>query len=162
MKRGLGYVNVVLDTETENMREYRHLINYPKTKQVWNTSTANEFGRLINGLKRGISETGAMKLIHKYKVLTARRVTYARFVCDYRPQKEEKNRTRITVGGDHINYPGNVTTRGADTTTGKLLLNIVVSAPDVRFVTADINNFCLNTEMERPEYMKIQINLIQK
>ena len=66
------------------------------------------------------------------------------------------------MGVDRINYPGNVTTRGADMTTIKLLLNSVVSTPDARFITADINNFYLNTEMEKPEYMKIQINPIQQ
>ena len=86
-----------------------------------------------------------MKLIHKYKVPTGQTVTYARFVCDCRPQKEEKHMTRITVGGYLISYPGNVTTRGADMTTIKLLLKIVVSTPNARFLTADINIFYLNT-----------------
>ena len=57
----------------------------------------------MNGPKRGISGTGTMKLIHKYKVPTGRTVTYARFVCDSIPQKEEKHRTKIMAGGDHIN-----------------------------------------------------------
>ena len=52
------------------MREYRHLINDAKTKQVWDTLAANEFGRLMNGTKRGIAGTGTMKLIHKYEVPT--------------------------------------------------------------------------------------------
>ena len=73
--------------ETGNMREYRHLINNPKTKQVWNTSAANEFGSLMNGLKKGIPGIGTMKLIHKYEVPTRRTLKYARFVCDYIPQK---------------------------------------------------------------------------
>ena len=71
----------------------------------------------MNVLKIGTSGTGTMKLIHKYEVPTGRTVKYARFVCDYIPQKEEKHRKRITVGGYCINYPGNVTTRGADTAT---------------------------------------------
>ena len=49
------------------MREHRHLINDPRTKQAWNTSAANEFGRLMNGLKRGIQGTWTMNLIHKHK-----------------------------------------------------------------------------------------------
>ena len=99
----------------------------------------------MNGLKRGISGTGTMKLIHKYEVPTGRTVTYAQFVCEYIPQKEEKHRTIITVGGDPINYPGNLTTRGAGMKTIKLLLNSVLSNPDARFITADIKNFYLNT-----------------
>ena len=144
MKIGQAYVNSVIDTETRNMREYRHLINDPKTKQVWNTSTENGFGRLMNGLKRGISGTGTMKLINKYEVPTVRTVKYAQFVYDYIHQKEEKHRAIIAVGGDHINYPRNVTTRGADTTTTKLLLNSVVLTTDARFITAIIKNLYLN------------------
>ena len=112
----------------------------------------------MDGLKKGIPGTGTTKLILKYEVTTVHTVTYAWFVCDYNPQKEEIHRTRITVGVDPINYPGNVTTRGADMKTIKLFLNSVVSTPDARFITAYIKNFCLNTEMERPEYMKIKIN----
>ena len=70
IKRGQSYINAVLDTEKVNMREYRHLINDAKTKQVWDTLAANEFGRLMNGTKRGIAGTGTMKLIHKYEVPT--------------------------------------------------------------------------------------------
>ena len=55
----------------------------------------------------------------------------------------------MTVGGDLINYPGNVKTRGADMTTIKLLLNSVVSTPNVRFITAYIKSLYLNTEMKR-------------
>ena len=33
-------------------------------------------------------------------------VTYAKVVVDYRPQKEDPNRIRITAGGNLINYPG--------------------------------------------------------
>ena len=33
-------------------------------------------------------------------------VTYARVVVDFRPQKEDPNRVRITAGGNLIKYPG--------------------------------------------------------
>ena len=65
MQRVKAYVNAVIYLDIGNMKEYRHLINNSKTKQVWNTSAANEFGRLMNKLKRGISGTGTMNLIHK-------------------------------------------------------------------------------------------------
>ena len=71
----------------------------------------------MNGLKRGISGTGTMKLIHKYEVPIGRTVTYARFLCDYRPQKEEIHMKIITLGVYRINYPGNMTTIGADMIT---------------------------------------------
>ena len=40
--------------------------------------------------------------------------TYAGVVVDFRPQKEDPNRVRITIGGNWIKYPGEVTTRTAD------------------------------------------------
>jgi hypothetical protein len=41
-------------------------------------------------------------------------VTYANIVVDYRPQKADPNRVRITAGGNLIDYPGELTTRTAD------------------------------------------------
>ena len=37
-------------------------------------------------------------------------VTCGQFVCTVRPDKAEPNRMRFTVGGDRINYPGEVAT----------------------------------------------------
>ena len=47
-------------------------------------------------------------------------VTYARVVVDFRPQKDDPNRVRITAGGNLINYPGELTTCAADLTTSKV------------------------------------------
>ena len=38
-----------------------------------------------------------------------------------RPKKEEQKRTRFVVGGDRINYPGEVATPTADMLAAKLL-----------------------------------------
>ena len=86
--------------------EYRHLISEPATREVWEKSPANEFGRLMKGLKRGIQGIETMKFIQKHEVPYDKKVAYAQFVCDYRQQKEEKERTIITVGGDRLDYQG--------------------------------------------------------
>ena len=44
-------VNTVIDKETGNSLEYRHLIKHPKYKEVWTRSYANELGRLTNGIR---------------------------------------------------------------------------------------------------------------
>jgi hypothetical protein len=80
-------------------------------------------------------------------------VTYARIVVDYRPQKQDPNRVRITVGGSLIKYPGEVTTRTADMTASKLLWNSVLSTRDAKYCCADVNVFNLETPMARYEYM---------
>ena len=70
-----------------------------------------------------------------------RDVTYGRIVCDVREGKAEKNRTRLTVGGNITNYPGDIGTPTACLLTVKLLVNIVVSTAGAEFMTLDINFF---------------------
>ena len=84
-------------------------------------------------------------------------VTYARVVVDFRPQKDDPNRVRITAGGNLIKYPGKLTTRTADLTTSKLLWNSVISTDDARFAALDVGNFYLETPLERYEYMRLPL-----
>ena len=81
-------------------------------------------------------------------------------MCDYRPQKEAKERTRIAVGGDRLYYQGEASTNTEGLKTIKLLLNRMISLADARFMTADVKTFYLNTPMKYPEYMRIPIKLI--
>jgi hypothetical protein len=67
---------------------------------------------------------------------------------DIQDHKEGKKRTRLTVGGDQIQYPGDISTRTAGLTTAKILINSVISAPNAKFLVIDINNFYLNTPSE--------------
>jgi hypothetical protein len=48
-------------------------------------------------------------------------VTYGKFVCEYKPNKVEKERTHFTVGGDKIDYPGNCATPTGDLTLFKIM-----------------------------------------
>jgi hypothetical protein len=41
-------------------------------------------------------------------------------VCDYKPHKKEKEHVRLTVGGDKLNYSGDIATSTADITTFKI------------------------------------------
>ena len=97
--------------------------------------SANKFGRLMKGLKRRIQGTETMKFIQKHEVPYDKKFTYARFICDYRSQKEDKERTRITVGGNRLDYQGEVSTKTAGLTTTKLLLNSVVSSEGAKVMT---------------------------
>ena len=72
-------------------------------------------------------------------------VTYARLVVDFRPQKDDPNRVRMTAGGNLIEYAGELTTRTADLSTAKIVWNSVISTPDARFACFDISNMNLYT-----------------
>ena len=76
-------------------------------------------------------------------------VTYGQIVCVYREGKKDKHRTRITMGGNLINYPGECGTPAADLLTVKLLFNSIISTPNVKFMSIDIKDFYLCTPMKR-------------
>ena len=80
-------------------------------------------------------------------------VTYDSFVCNVRNEKPEKNRTRFVVGGNHINYTGEVATPTAEMLVAKLLFNSVISTKGARFMTMYISIFYLMTPLSRPEYI---------
>ena len=65
-------------------------------------------------------------------------VTYANIVVDYRPQKEDPNRVRITAGAILIVYPGELTTRTADITTSKILWNSVLITKNAKYMCLEI------------------------
>ena len=48
-------------------------------------------------------------------------------VCEVRPEKDDPDRTRITIGGSHICFPGDVGTNTASLELFKVLLNSVLS-----------------------------------
>ena len=83
-----------------------------------------------------------------------------RLVVTDRPQKANPRRVRITVGGDRLDYPFDISTRTAGLSTAKILFNSVVSTPNAKFCTMDIKDFYLNTPMERYEYMRIPVDII--
>ena len=56
-----------------------------------------------------------------------RSATYVRAVCNIQPQKTDTHRTRLTAGGNLIDYPGEVSTPTSDLTTMKLHINSAIS-----------------------------------
>jgi len=79
-------------------------------------------------------------------------------VVNYRPKKDDPYRTRLTVGGDRVNYPRDCGTPTVDLLTVKLLLNSVVSTLNAKCMMIDIKDYYLNTPMSRYEYMRLKLN----
>jgi hypothetical protein len=131
----------------------------PKHAKVWSESLANEFGRLAQGVGGRVKGTNTIFFIQKDQVPIDRRkdVMYGSFGCELKPNKEENHYTRLTAGGDRINYPEDVGTPTADMTLVKILLNSVISTKDTRCVTLDIKDFYLNTTMKRYKYMCLKL-----
>jgi hypothetical protein len=85
-------------------------------------------------------------------------VIYGSFVVDIKDHKEEKERTRLTIGGDQIEYPGDKSTRTAGLATAKILINSIISTLGAKFLVMDIKKFYLNTPLGRFEYMVINLS----
>jgi hypothetical protein len=78
--------------------------------------------------------------------------------CEVRPDKDDPDCTRITIGGNHICYPGNVGTKTTSPQLVKLLLNSVLSQKGAHFSLINLKNFYLNTPIPDPEYVRIKIS----
>ena len=56
-----------------------------------------------------------------------------------------------------MDYPDPVTTPTCDLVTFKMHINSTLSQPKRKYCSFDVKTFYLNTPMERPKYMKINI-----
>ena len=86
------------------------------------------------------------------------------YVCTHcrgiSPTEKDKNRMRITAGGNLINYSHELTTRTADITTSKCISNPTISTRGARYICSDTKNLYLATPVKYPEYMRITRNLV--
>ena len=162
----------LLDEETGQLMEYRQLHKHPNYAATWTMSCANEMGRLCQGRGRNsevtrkcVKGTDTFFVVNYNDIPVNIRIeiTYTSIICKVCPQKEDPNCTQITIGGNHICYPGDVGTPNASMELFKILVNIFLSCKGARFVCFDINNLYLGTPLDRPEYVRIhQMDIPQK
>jgi hypothetical protein len=62
------------------------------------------------------------------------------------------------VGGDRLDYSGDVATSTANITTLKILINSTLSTEDAAMMMMDIKNYYLGTQLSRFEYMKMLLS----
>jgi hypothetical protein len=79
---------------------------------------SNELGLICQGIGTNTAFFVDLKSTPK-----DRKITYGKLVCDFKPNKTEKHRVRITVGGDRLDCSGDTATSTADITTFKILIN---------------------------------------
>ena len=164
-----GDALAVLDKETGKLLKHRQLCRDPKYKDIWDKSYTNKLGRLCQGIGtstatggKRVARTNTFFVIDYNNIPAAKRqeIVYTKVVWDIRPGKSDENRTRITVGGNLICYPGNVGTNTALLELVKLMINSVISCNGVKFACLDIKNFYLDTPMAEPEYAHIKMTNI--
>jgi hypothetical protein len=141
--------------------EYMALMKDPLLQPLWKQGFGNECGRIFQGIG-DIPGTDICFFIKLINVPKDRKITYGKIVCDYKPHKKEKERVRLTVGGDRLDYSGDIATSTADITTFKILINSTISTEDAAMMIMDIKNYYLGTPLPRFEYRKMLLSHFPK
>jgi hypothetical protein len=127
--------NAVICPETGKSLKHQELITTFRYKIKWMRSTANEINSIYN--------TNTIRFIRRSNIPKGRKVKYGSFVVDIKEHKDEQERTRLTVGSDQIEYPGDKSTRTAGLTTAKILINSVIPTLGSKFLVIDIKKILL-------------------
>jgi hypothetical protein len=151
------HANAVVHPITGKEMEYMALMKDPHLQPLWKRGFGNEVGRLFQGI-RDIPGTDICLFIKLTNIPKDKQIIYGKIVCDYKPHKKEKERVWLTVGGDRLDYSGDVVTSTADTTTFKILINSTLSTADAAMMMMDIKNYYLGTSLPRFEYMKMLLS----
>ena len=151
----------IYDEELHKWMAYRDLIKHPnkKIRDRWIRAGINEFARLTQG-HGDIEGLDVVTFIPQREMPKDKKATYARYVVDYRPEKDEPWRLRITCGGDKLDYVGDTTTHSASMEVIKLQLNSIVSTVGAKCATGDISNMYLNSDLPEAEYVRFRMDLI--
>jgi hypothetical protein len=137
--------------------EYTALIKDPQLQPLWTRGFGNECGHLFQGIW-DIPGTDTCFFIKFTSIPKDRNINYSKIVCDYKPHKKEKECVPLTVGGDRLDYSGDVATSTADITTFKILINSTLSTEDAAMMMMDIKNYYVGTPLPRFEYMKMLLS----
>jgi hypothetical protein len=150
----------------ENLKKWmslRDLLKHPdpSVRTTWERSSCKEYG----GLFQGHGDTkgkDVCKFIKKEDVPPGKKVTYPRTTVAFRPEKDDPNRTRITAGGDQLDYDGETATQSASMVTIKVHWNSVLSDLDAKYCCADASNMYLETVLPEAQYVRFKIDEIPR
>jgi hypothetical protein len=131
---------------TGKQMEYMAPMKDPDLQPLWKRSFSNEMGRLFQGI-HNIPGTTTCFFVELKNIPKDRKITYGKTVCDYKLHKKEKERVRLTVGGDRLDNSCDVATSTADITIFNFLINITLSTTDASMVIMDIKNYYLSTSL---------------
>jgi hypothetical protein len=136
--------NAVVHPTTGKEIEYTALMKDPRLQPLWKRGFGNEFGHLFQSIL-DIPRTDTCFFIKLTNIPKDRQITYGKTVCDYKPHKKEKERVRLTVGGDRLDYSCDVATSTVGITTFKILINSTLSTSDADVMMMDIKKYYVGT-----------------
>lgn len=164
----------IWDGELKKWMDLEALLQHPnpEVRERWQKSSTKEHGSLFQGF--GETEgKNVCQWVQKQDVLRGEKVTCPRTAADYGPEKvDSPRRTRITAGGDKLDYDGETMVNSADYTVIKCHWNSMLSSPGCKHATMDAGNMCLESNLPKsrnvrfkpkqiPVAMQMQCNLAQ-
>jgi len=141
----------VLCEKTGKPLKHRQLKHTSKA-DIWEEADHREFIRLVE-----TSQTMYWK--KPGELPKGRTASYYNPQPELKPNyaPEDQHRIRGTYGGNRGDpYLEDKSAYVADLTTIKILLNLVVSTPKAQFMSIDIKDFYLGTDLSKFQYMKIR------
>ena len=116
-----GVVHPILK---ETNTKYTKLMDDPALKDLWVPAMSKELHRLAQGkddVKVGTNTIFYLTHDEIRRIPKDRTVMYAQIVINHRPQKDDPNQVRITVGRILIDYPYELTTCTASMVSAKIM-----------------------------------------
>jgi hypothetical protein len=149
----------VIHPVTGKEMQYKDLMKDPDLGPLFEIDLSNELGRICQGI-RDIAGTNTAFFVDLTSIPKYRKITYGKLVCDFKPNKTEKHRVRVTVGGDILDYSGETATSNADITTFKILINSTLSTKNAKMMMMDIKIYYLGTPLHTYEYMRLPLSIL--
>ena len=87
-------INSITCPTTGNQLEYRHLIQDPETKAIWNPAMSTEVDRLVS--------TKTTRFMKNRNIPKGEKAVYTILVLYLRPNKAVRERLRMCMGGDKM------------------------------------------------------------
>jgi hypothetical protein len=112
-------MNYVIHPVTGKEMQYKDLMKDAILGPLFEIGLSNDLGRICQGI-RDVSGTNTAFFIDLTSIPKDSKITYGKLVCYFKPNKTEKHRVRLTVGGDRPDYNGDTATSTADITTFKI------------------------------------------
>jgi hypothetical protein len=152
-------MNSVIHPVTSKVMQYKDLMKEAIFGPLFEIGLSNELSQICQGIC-DVAGTNTAFFIDLHNIPKYRKITYGKLFCDFKPNKTENHRARLTVGGDRLDYSGDTATSTADITTFKILINSTLSTTEAKMMMMDITNYYLGTPLPTYEYMRLPLKIL--
>jgi hypothetical protein len=139
--------------------QYKDLMKDAILGPLFEIGLSNGLGRICQGIP-DVAGTNTAFFIELTRIPKDRKITYGKLVCDFKPNKTEKHRVRLTVGGDRLDYSGDTATSTADITTFKILITSTLSTTEAKMMMMEIKKYYLGNPFPTYEYTRLPLTIL--